>query len=1125
MTNNLAKTRGGSGLHRVIGIILAVSMVAAGALSADDAGKEKVSVAANPAMSDPREELMRLRNEGAARHESALFKKALESFQKALEMNPKSAIELYNVGVEQRKLNNAEEAKKQLNKAMVADAKMPQPYYVLGLIHKRAGETEAAIRMFKKARTLAPHDVSPIFQLSLLYRTGGNETAALQAIVDTLQIDPYHTGALYQLSQFNKTKGDTQAADVKFKEFARLKKIATASRRESNDEDSPLSRPIGSDDSAVANRGGTTPFKANFTRLTLDVDAPARSLTATTETANGKPGLIVATTSGQLARVEFASDGSSKVTQRWDTDAKSAADSVLAERFAVKEPMRMVTTSVKGVAISVPGAVSPASPWAALTSDKMTTLRAIDLDHDGDLDIVDRLFKHVFVNRGNAEFYADTTLMSEPAIRKVLDAAQDIVAGDFGDRGGVDLVAYTASGQRTFLQDAQGGQFVVRSAALPDIKGLTWMGKGDMDNDGLIDLVGIGANGLTIDFNRGRYQFDSKLVGVGSSPSDGKDKLTAAVADFDNDGLKDVLVLRAGSAPVLWHNDGQSKYSMLTLGAVSTSPAVAEPVVYDFDDDGAIDFVVLTEDGKLEFWRNQSTGLGKSMKIRLAGVRSPPSGQLAQVEVRKGSRYGKYESNGLPVHVGLGDSTYAEVLRLTWPNGFVENKLKVDQGRTWDFPESERISGSCPSVFAWAGDKFVFVTDAFISGPMGVPMGNGQRFPVDHNEYLMIESTQLKPVHNRYSIRLTEELREAVYLDQMRLYAVDHPADTDVYTNERLAPPPFPSFKLHETSQALPSTLVVDQNGKDVTDLVRRIDGRYPQTLQRLAYTGFTEPQGLVVTLPDDAATAPALRLFLTGWFYYFDSTSLTSASQRKDLAMLWPQVQEQRDGEWKTVAYTGIPPGKNKTIVVDLTGKLHPETKQIRLWSNIEIYWDRVLVDVTEPSSTPRYVMHEIPLQSAMLRFRGFSERQEAGAGRHPDIFDYQHVKYDALWNPLDGLYTRYGSVSALLTNVDSHMAVFGSGDEVALEFGPAQEAAIRPGWRRDFILYLDGFVKDGDRYTAHAGQVAPMPYAGMTAYPYADDRQSSAVFNDSHYQRYLREYQTRRPVRFTGPDLAARR
>ena len=78
--------------------------------------------------------------------------------------------------------------------------------------------------------------------------------------------------------------------------------------------------------------------------------------------------------------------------------------------------------------------------------------------------------------------------------------------------------------------------------------------------------------------------------------------------------------------------------------------------------------------------------------------------------------------------------------------------------------------------------------------------------------------------------------------------------------------------------------------------------------------------------------------------------------------------------------------------------------------------------------------------------------------------------------------------------------------GDEVTVEF--AAPAAAPPGWKRDFLLYSDGWIKDSDLNTAHGTTVEPLPYHAITSYPYAPADRYPA---DSARQRYLREYNTR--------------
>lgn len=67
---------------------------------------------------------------------------------------------------------------------------------------------------------------------------------------------------------------------------------------------------------------------------------------------------------------------------------------------------------------------------------------------------------------------------------------------------------------------------------------------------------------------------------------------------------------------------------------------------------------------------------------------------------------------------------------------------------------------------------------------------------------------------------------------------------------------------------------------------------------------------------------------------------------------------------------------------------------------------------------------------------------------------------------------------------------------------------AGSRPGWKRDFFLYLRGYAKDGEPNTAFAWTVEPLPFGAMSNYPPGPgDRFPSTP----EYQQYLRQYQTR--------------
>jgi hypothetical protein len=119
-------------------------------------------------------------------------------------------------------------------------------------------------------------------------------------------------------------------------------------------------------------------------------------------------------------------------------------------------------------------------------------------------------------------------------------------------------------------------------------------------------------------------------------------------------------------------------------------------------------------------------------------------------------------------------------------------------------------------------------------------------------------------------------------------------------------------------------------------------------------------------------------------------------------------------------------------------------------------------------------------------------------------------------MWNPTPGLYTRYGDVRGLLAALDDRFLIMGAGDEVALRFSAAGLPALPAGWRRDFLLFVDGWAKENDANTAFGHSVEPLPFHAMSAYPYGPDE---SYPNDPAYQQYRRQYNNRRALRLIRP------
>ncbi len=136
-------------------------------------------------------------------------------------------------------------------------------------------------------------------------------------------------------------------------------------------------------------------------------------------------------------------------------------------------------------------------------------------------------------------------------------------------------------------------------------------------------------------------------------------------------------------------------------------------------------------------------------------------------------------------------------------------------------------------IWTWNGREFEYITDVLGVAPLGASSGDGRYFPVDHDEYIQIPAKSLIPVDNEYRIRITEELSEVAYIDQLKLIAVDHPEGLLLYTNDKFKAPPFPEFRLYGVRKPIHPRSAKTSSGLDVLERVMTKDGRYPDDFHR----------------------------------------------------------------------------------------------------------------------------------------------------------------------------------------------------------------------------------------------------------------------------------------------------
>jgi len=415
-------------------------------------------------------------------------------------------------------------------------------------------------------------------------------------------------------------------------------------------------------------------------------------------------------------------------------------------------------------------------------------------------------------------------------------------------------------------------------------------------------------------------------------------------------------------------------------------------------------------------------------------------------------------------------------------------------------------------IFTWNGERFEFITDVLGVAPLGASAGDGEYFPVDHDEHVRIPGESLAAVDGRYEVRITEELREVAYLDQVRLIAVDHPAPVEILTNDKFQEPPYPELRLYGVEQRIHPLSARDSEGNDVRDRLLARDRRYPDAFRRTS-SGIAEMHRLDLDFGSAAPDGRAL-LVLSGWVDWADGSTFLGAAQEGGLVMPRLQVKDAA-GRWQTVIEDmGIPAGKPKTIVVDLTGKFLSASREVRIETNLCVYWDEIYL--AEDRGEPAVERTEMAPAAAELRFRGFSRPVIHPERKQPESFDYQTWMPLSMWNPTPGLYTRYGDVAPLLAEVDDRMVIMGSGDEIRLRFDARGLPALPAGWRRDFLLKVDGWAKDADANTAFSQSVEPLPFHAMSRYPYPANEHFP---DDAAHRKYRQEYNTRPALRLIRP------
>lgn len=752
----------------------------------------------------------------------------------------------------------------------------------------------------------------------------------------------------------------------------------------------------------------------------------------------------------------------------------------------------------------------------------------IDADGDGIPDAIVWNDQKAALYRSGSQLIAKSGLESLTGIRS-------IAAGDYDNDGLLDLAVITADGARLFHNRKGAFEPVDLPAGKGDFEAAVWL---DFDHDYDSDLILLGKDTRLLR-NQGTAGFADRTADFpfvkGHAISGAQFRQVADTKGFD------LLVSYADRTGVLYHDLLAGKYEARDLAQLPAGARIR--AIADLNHDSYLDIALdngttLTNNQGKSFTSSTSPALNRELdldsssntllarrlpanwvRVGLTGVKNMKLAQGAEIEVKAGTLYQKQLYPGHAILFDLGTHSTAETIRITWPNGLIQNEMKVASNKAYNYKEAQRLSGSCPMIWTWDGNGFRFITDVLGVAPLGAMSGDGTFFPVDHDEYIQIPGHSLAPnADGNYEIRITEELSEVSYLDQLQLIAVDHPQDQELFTSEKWKGPPFPEFRWYGANYRVYPSRATDQRGNDVRRKILQRDFTYPDQFRR-SESGMAELHTLDLDFPSGTAKQNKAVLVLHGWVDWADGSTFLAAAQESKEGLIPPylQVRDASTGKWVTVIEDmGMPDGKPKTIAVDLTGKfLSPNSREVRIVTNMCVYWDEIFL--IESSDAPALRETTLETLTANLRFRGFSASKIHPERKQPETFYYEPHTELSYWNPTpNGRYTRYGDVLPLVRKPDDQYIIMGAGDEVRLEFNARALPPVPAGMKRDFLLKVDGWAKDRDANTAFSQSTDPLPFHKMSSYPYP----ASEHFPDTPETRLWRAtYNTRPGLKLIRP------
>ncbi|HVC46908.1 MAG TPA: FG-GAP-like repeat-containing protein [Terracidiphilus sp.] len=1096
------------------------------------------------------QEAIRLNNRGVALMGQQFTERAAATFLEAIQKDPTMAQADLNEGIALMTLQKLTEAKEYFHKALKLEPGNPQAWYNLGLAQHANNEVDAALSSFQQAVKYAPRDADSYYFEGVCYQEQKEYGKAIVIFKQALAINPLHASAEFATARALQRSGHTEEAREHFKRFQHMTSTKIASA---------IGLAYGEQGHFSTALPVEMPQEVQRTMIPVRLEPKVMQTGPAGNHETGGACMMDVTGTGSMDLVLMEEgaqaivvlhrepDGSFKPIDAAAAGLKLAGHGVACAvgDFDADGKNDLAVATEDGLALFRNlgnGKFENVTKAAGLeTKNRPTGIGFLDFDHDGDLDLLvtgsplepGGESNVLWRNDGNKTF----TEWTAPTGLGGSGRTEAAILTDFNNDRAVDI-AVTGDGTSPILYiNPREGKYPAQplyDAKLPATEGIAVL---DYNKDRWMDIAVThdGAPGLTLWRNiAGPNDVGRRFERV-SLPLHGAERGWGVTpVDIDNDGWIDLAAIvetKEGSRVKVFRNLGNGSFADVSRALGLDRVKLHEPrglIAGDVDGDGAPDLIVIQKDAPPVLLRNFGANKNHFVRLDLSGFADNKTAIGVKVEIFADGQWQKWElpgasgfrTQGPPqILVGLGKADHINLLRILWPTGVLQDEIDLPHTQVIAMKEADRRGSSCPVLFVWNGHEYKLVTDVIGAGVVGHWFTPTRRNTPNPSEWIKVDGGQVKTVGGKVSLRFIEPMEEVNYIDQLRLVAVDHPANVEVNPDEKfLDDPPFASGKVVASRDLRLPVGAWDGDGQDALKALSVRDHKFASGFKPTPYDGFANVHTLTLDLGALKPHAP-LRLLMTGYVNYFSATSLYAAWQA-GIKPIAPYVEAQLpNGTWQRVTgEAGFPAGLERTIVVDLTGKLPAGTRRIRLVTNLEIYWDQVLVD-NNPQGDVRTT--EAPLTLATEQFRGYPKQLE-GASPGDLSYDYNRVSLTGPFQHQRGSYTHFGNVTALVKGIDNRFAIFGSGEELAAEFDASRLPQLPAGWKRDYFFYANGYVKDMDWWDASPFTVAQLPFHQMRSYPYP----ASETFpDDARSLKYQLDWNDRfdtgTPVRFYRFDF----